>query len=115
MPLPAGFRRPRAEHAMTVVAGVALTVLVILPVAALLPGSVAGDGGLTLGHFREALSGRLYVQALRNSLVLGAWMAVLEPPPGNPPLSQIKLWPIDHDAIEKESKSLKNRFNEIFQ
>ena len=32
-----------------------------------------GEGGLSLEHFREALSGRLYVQALRNSLVLGAW------------------------------------------
>jgi iron(III) transport system substrate-binding protein len=37
------------------------------------------------------------------------------PPPGNPPLSQVKLWPIDYDTIEKESKSLKDRFNEIFQ
>jgi iron(III) transport system substrate-binding protein len=37
------------------------------------------------------------------------------PPPGNPPLSQVKLWPIDYDAIEKESKSLKDRFAEIFQ
>jgi iron(III) transport system substrate-binding protein len=37
------------------------------------------------------------------------------PPPGNPPLGQVKLWPIDYDAIEKESKSLKDRFNEIFQ
>ena len=32
---------------------------------------------LTLEHFREALSNRLYVIALRNSLVLGAWTAVL--------------------------------------
>jgi hypothetical protein len=37
------------------------------------------------------------------------------PPPGNPPLSQVKLWPIDYDTIEKEAKSLKDRFNEIFQ
>lgn len=37
------------------------------------------------------------------------------PPPGNPPLGQVKLWPIDYDAIEKESKALKDRFNEIFQ
>ena len=37
------------------------------------------------------------------------------PPPGNPPLSQVKLWPIDYDAIEKETKNLKDRFNEIFQ
>ena len=37
------------------------------------------------------------------------------PPPGNPPLNQVKLWPIDYDAIEKETKNLKDRFNEIFQ
>jgi iron(III) transport system substrate-binding protein len=37
------------------------------------------------------------------------------PPPGNPPLSQVKLWPIDYATIEKESKSLKDRFSEIFQ
>ena len=30
-------------------------------------------GRLTLGHFREALGSRLYVQALQNSLVLGLW------------------------------------------
>src|SRR6185295_4421638 len=36
------------------------------------------DGGRpTLEHFREALRGRLYVQALWNSLVLGTWTAVL--------------------------------------
>ena len=39
----------------------------------------------------------------------------VEPPPGNPPLHQIKFWPIDYDAIEKDSKALKTRFNEIFQ
>ena len=39
--------------------------------------SVTGEGRLTLGHFREALSRRLYVQALKNSLVLGAWTALL--------------------------------------
>jgi iron(III) transport system substrate-binding protein len=37
------------------------------------------------------------------------------PPPGNPPLSQVKLWPIDYDAIEKDAKNLKDRFSEIFQ
>ena len=41
-------------------------------------GSLSGDGQLTLEHFREALSNRLYVTALRNSLVLGAWTAVPE-------------------------------------
>jgi len=39
----------------------------------------------------------------------------VEPPPGNPPLSQIKLMAVDYDYIEKESKNLKNRFNEIYQ
>jgi iron(III) transport system substrate-binding protein len=39
----------------------------------------------------------------------------IEPPPGNPPLGQIKLIPVDYDLIEKESAALKKRFNEIFQ
>jgi spermidine/putrescine-binding protein len=39
----------------------------------------------------------------------------LEPPPGNPPLSQIRLAPIDYDLVERETKKLKDRFNEIFQ
>jgi iron(III) transport system substrate-binding protein len=39
----------------------------------------------------------------------------VEPPPGNPPLGQIKLMTVDYDLIEKESKSLKTRFNEIYQ
>ena len=39
----------------------------------------------------------------------------VEPPPGNPLLGQIKLMTVDYDQIEKESKSLKTRFNEIYQ
>jgi iron(III) transport system substrate-binding protein len=39
----------------------------------------------------------------------------VEPPPGNPPLSQIKLMPVDYEQIEKDSKALKTRFNDIFQ
>jgi iron(III) transport system substrate-binding protein len=39
----------------------------------------------------------------------------VEPPPGNAPMGQIKLWPIDYDYVEKESKNLKARFAEIFQ
>ncbi len=39
----------------------------------------------------------------------------VEPPPGNPPLGQIKLMPVDYDQIEKESRALKARFNEIYQ
>ena len=54
---------------------VALVVLVVLPLAFLMWGSATADGQPTLAHFREALSSRLYVDALRNSLVLGAWTA----------------------------------------
>ncbi len=39
----------------------------------------------------------------------------VEPPPGNPPLGQIKLITVDYDQIEKDAKSLKARFNEIYQ
>jgi iron(III) transport system permease protein len=45
----------------------------VLPLASLLLGSVKGADGLGLGHFSEVLSGRLYVSALKNSLILGAW------------------------------------------
>ena len=39
----------------------------------------------------------------------------VDPPAGYPPLGAIKLVPVDYDYIEKESKNLKNRFNDIFQ
>ena len=39
----------------------------------------------------------------------------IEPPPGNPPLGQIKLIPVDYERIAKEAAALKKRFNEIFQ
>ncbi len=39
----------------------------------------------------------------------------VEPPPGNPPLAQIKLLAVDYDQIEKDAKALKTRFNEIYQ
>jgi iron(III) transport system substrate-binding protein len=39
----------------------------------------------------------------------------VEPPPGNQPIAQIKLMSIDYDQIEKDAKSLKTRFNEIYQ
>jgi len=39
----------------------------------------------------------------------------VDPPPGNPPLSQIKLMPVNYEQIEKDSKALKTRFNDIFQ
>jgi iron(III) transport system substrate-binding protein len=41
--------------------------------------------------------------------------ADIAPPPGNPPLAQIKVMPVDYDQIEKEAAALKKKFNEIFQ
>jgi iron(III) transport system substrate-binding protein len=37
------------------------------------------------------------------------------PPPGLPPLDQITLYPIDHDAIEANTRQLKAKFAEIVQ
>jgi iron(III) transport system substrate-binding protein len=37
------------------------------------------------------------------------------PPPGLPPLNQIMIYPIDHDAIEANTRQLKAKFAEIFQ
>jgi iron(III) transport system permease protein len=51
----------------------ALIVLVVLPLLFLLIGSFKGEQGISLEHFSEVLSGRLYVNALKNSLILGAW------------------------------------------
>ncbi len=59
------------------VAALALVVLVVLPLAFLVAGSLTEEGGVTLVHFRDAMSSRLYLQALRNSLILGAATAVL--------------------------------------
>jgi len=39
--------------------------------------------------------------------------ADVEPPPGNPPLGQIRLMAADYDHIKREAKTLKARFNEI--
>lgn len=55
----------------------ALVVLVVLPVASLLVASVWKDGGLTTEYFADAVSGRSYLRALGNSLVLGAWTGLL--------------------------------------
>jgi iron(III) transport system permease protein len=66
-------RRLRLEHVVMGSAVVALIVLVVLPLLSLLFGSVKSEHGLSLDHFSEVLSGRLYVTALKNSLVLGAW------------------------------------------
>jgi iron(III) transport system permease protein len=50
-----------------------LIVLVVLPIGSLLLGSVKGEHGFTIEFFREALAGRLYLQAVVNSLILGSW------------------------------------------
>ena len=65
--------RIRLEHVVMGGAIVALIVLVVLPLLSLLFGSVKGEHGLSLDHFEEVLSGRLYINALKNSLILGAW------------------------------------------
>jgi iron(III) transport system substrate-binding protein len=39
----------------------------------------------------------------------------IAPPDGQPPLSEVKVIPIDLDYIEKNSKMLKTKFGEIFQ
>lgn len=61
----------RLQHVVMALAIVALVVLVVLPVAFLLVGSVWTEGGPTLSYFERVLSVRFYVQALINSLTLG--------------------------------------------
>lgn len=68
---------PRVEALLLAACVVALALLVVLPLTFLLWGSMSAEGRPTLEHFREALTSRLYVQALRNSLVLGTWTALL--------------------------------------
>ncbi len=69
-------KRPRLEHVVMGAAIIALVVLVVLPLLSLLLGSVRSDHGLSLDHFGEVLSERLYVTALKNSLILGAWTGI---------------------------------------
>ncbi|MBN8921107.1 MAG: hypothetical protein J0H62_10690, partial [Rhizobiales bacterium] len=66
-------RRLRLEHVVMGAAVAALVVLVVLPIASLILGSLLSNGGVSFDYFGEVLSGRLYLSALRNSLVLGAW------------------------------------------
>jgi len=75
--IPAALRLVRAEHVVMAGTVLALLVLVVLPLGFLVWGSVSTGDGVTLAHFRDALSSRLYLTALRNSLVLGLWTAVL--------------------------------------
>ena len=70
---PAPHHRVRLEHVVMGAAIVSLIILVVLPLLSLLFGSVRGESGLSFDHFGEVLSGRLYVSALKNSLILGAW------------------------------------------
>jgi iron(III) transport system substrate-binding protein len=55
------------------------------------------------------------VQKLLPSEGIYAGRADIEPPAGNPPISQIKLIPVDYEQVEKGAKTLKTRFNEIYQ
>jgi iron(III) transport system permease protein len=69
-----GFRtRLRLEHFVMGGAILSLIILVVLPLMSLLLGSLRGEHGISLENFSEVVSGRLYVQALKNSLILGAW------------------------------------------
>src|SRR5215467_8561645 len=68
-----GARRFRLEHVVMAGAVLSLIILVVLPLLWLFYGSLRGEQGLSLDHFAEVLSGRLYVNALLNSLILGAW------------------------------------------
>src|SRR4051812_37801457 len=65
--------RLRLEHIVMGGAVLCLIVLVVLPLLSLLFGSVRGEQGISLDNFAEVISGRLYVTALKNSLILGAW------------------------------------------
>jgi ABC-type Fe3+ transport system permease subunit len=93
-PFPAASRLVRAEHVVMAGAALALVVLVALPLACLVAGSVTSEGGVTLAHFRDALSSRLYVQALRNSLILGAATTVLSVAVGLP-----LAWPVSRTNV----------------
>src|SRR5947209_20052355 len=88
-----GARRVRLEHVVMAGAILSLIILVVLPLLWLFYGSLRGEQGLSLDHFSEIFrgldrlsswnallnflmtgqGGGLYLNALRNSLVLGAW------------------------------------------
>jgi iron(III) transport system permease protein len=70
-------RAVRLDHVVMVLAAVALVVLVVLPVLFLLAGSVRSDEGLTFTFFHDAFTGRLYLEALLNSLILGSLTALV--------------------------------------
>ena len=64
--------------------------------------------------FAEFLVGDT-VQKLFPTEGIYAARADIAPPAGSQPLGNIKIMPVDYDRIEKDAKSLKDRFNEIFQ
>ena len=53
-----------------------LLLLVVFPILTLLISSFRGDDGFSFGNFTDAITERLYLQALLNSLTLGGWTAV---------------------------------------
>jgi iron(III) transport system permease protein len=61
------------ENIVMGAAVLAVLILIVAPLLFLLAGSVLSEGGLSLTHFQEAFSSRLYIQPLINSLILGAW------------------------------------------
>jgi iron(III) transport system permease protein len=63
----------RLEHFVMGGAILCLIILVVLPLLWLLFGSLRGEEGLSLQNFNEVMTGRLYLAALKNSLILGAW------------------------------------------
>src|SRR5712672_1198057 len=65
--------RVRLEHFVMGGAVLCLIGLVVMPLMSLLIGSLRGEHGISLDNFAEVVSGRLYVNALKNSLILGAW------------------------------------------
>jgi iron(III) transport system permease protein len=68
--------RIRLEHVVMGVSVLCLIVLVVLPICFLFAGSLIAHGGLSLANFRAAFGGRLYLQALLNSLILGSFTAL---------------------------------------
>src|SRR5690348_16879116 len=68
--------RIRLEHVVMGASVLCLIVLVVLPICFLFAGSLTAHGGLSLANFRAAFGGRLYLQALLNSLILGAFTAL---------------------------------------
>jgi iron(III) transport system permease protein len=65
--------RLRLEHAVMGGAILCLIVLVVLPLLSLLIGSLRSETGASLKNYTDVMTGRLYVAALKNSLILGAW------------------------------------------